>query len=190
MKLDINDDLIHSHFRRELDLIKNPSMKQFTVEALKRAPYYFFTDCPASSSGKYHTPDENGPLGTILHSRRVANVSMEIAKAMGIVTYTDEMVCAALLHDSFKYGENRGPHTVKNHPEIAADMVVDFIKGSAYNEVLTKEQKLVIWGCIMYHMGQWGQGKSKKPLGKFTDHEMCMHLADVVASRNNITINV
>lgn len=189
MKLEITDDLIYSHFNRELGLIANANVKTFTIEALKRVPYYFYTDCPASSSGKYHSADENGPLGTILHSRRVANISMEIAKAMGVGN-TDEMVSAALLHDSWKYGEKRGSHTVKNHPELAANMIVELIKQSEYDALLSKDQKIIIWGCIMFHMGQWGIDKSKKPLTKFTSNEMCMHVADVVASRNNVTIKV
>lgn len=187
--LEITDSLITQHFQKELGYIQNPTLKVFAVEALKKVPYYFFTDCPASSSGKYHAPDENGPLGTILHSKRVAKVVLDIAKSMGL-DKTDEMVCAAILHDSWKYGAKKGAHTVRNHPELAANMVVDLIKTSAYNEVLTKEQKLVIWGCIMFHMGQWGDGKSKKAISKFSDHEMCMHLSDVMASRNYITVNV
>lgn len=187
--LEVTDQLITQHFQKELGYITNPTLKMFTVEALKKVPYYFFTDCPASSTGKYHAPDENGPLGTILHSKRVAKVVLDIAKSMG-VGMVEEMVVAALLHDSWKYGKKKGAHTVRNHPELAANMVVDMIKTSAYNEVLSKEQKIVIWGCIMFHMGQWGEGKSKKALTKFSANEMCIHVADAMASRNYITVNV
>lgn len=50
-------------FLEQLGLIYDETIREFTRLCICAAPDYFFVDCPASSSGKYHPIDELGADG-------------------------------------------------------------------------------------------------------------------------------
>ena len=62
-------------FKNELGLIFNPAIKEFTRLCLIAAPDYIFYDAPSSSSGKYHSVDELGGNGCVIHTKRVFAVA-------------------------------------------------------------------------------------------------------------------
>ena len=179
-------------FRNEIAMIGNDGMVEFAKACIKRFPNYIFTSAPSSSTGKHHPADEFNGHGTILHTKRVVKLIPEIAKGMGIEADVDAMIVAGICHDAFKYGATKAPHTRVDHPAIAADMVADVYKGAfAGADVGPKrEQALITWECVLRHMGPWSKGRAAKPIQEFTRHELCVHTADLIASREWVKVSI
>jgi len=76
-------------FSKELVLIYDPVIKEFTRLCLLHCPEYFFLDCPASSSGKYHSIDELSGDGTVIHTKRVFTVAYDLFVGLGCVKIRD-----------------------------------------------------------------------------------------------------
>jgi hypothetical protein len=98
--------------------IQDPEIREFTKEALSKAPEGFFK-APSSATGKYHPADEVDPDdintsqstkyepygggGLVIHSRRVQVMADKLCDHYGIKgKEKDEMLCAMALHDVMK----------------------------------------------------------------------------------------
>jgi hypothetical protein len=173
-------------FAQELNLIFDESIREFTRLCIISAPDYFFLDCPASSSGKFHPIDELGADGTVLHTKKVITVAYELCTGLGCSEHRDEIMSACLIHDLRKQGINRSGHTTRNHPDLAAKLV-DEVQSAT--RLLSEESYKIIRGCVGYHFGLWSSGDWLKPLDKYTTEELCVYLSDFIASKRPVQVN-
>ena len=152
---------------------------------LSEAPEYFFVDCPASTTGKYHSLDELGPDGTIVHTRKVVAMAVHLCTGLDCEAWRDEIVSVCIIHDLVKLGETRQFHTVKNHPDLAVKLVK---KVQAATKLLTEDSFNVICNGVGYHYGPWSINPWKKPIEEYTIPELCVYVADYIASRRDVDI--
>jgi hypothetical protein len=157
----------------EVELILEDAIRSKTKETfLKACPDYFWIK-PTSSTGKYHSEDEQGDFGNLLHTKRVFITYLMLSRSyleQGLITEF-ERECgksAALLHDMLKYGwpSDNNEHTQSNHDVIGSD--VARVIGGTPPEV---------YDAIHAHNGAWADGKSPE-----NDFEQILHLSDYVAS--------
>jgi len=172
-------------FEEELKLIFDGNVREFTRICVVSAPDYFFTDCPASTTGKYHPIDELGADGTILHTKKVFTTAYALCRAMGCEEYRDQILSACIIHDLRKQGLTRSGHTTKNHPALAADLV-DEVQGAT--QLLDKNSHGIIRNSVGYHYGLWSTKAWFKPLKEYTPEELCVYLSDYVASKREIEV--
>ncbi len=173
-------------FEEELRLIFDDSKKEFTKLCIIAAPDYFFTDCPASTSGKYHPLDELSWDGTIIHTKKVFTVAYTLCRGLGCEDYRDEILAASIIHDLRKQGLKSTGHTTRNHPALAAKLV-DEVQNAT--QLLTDESHTIIRGCVGYHYGPWSTGDWKKDLEHYSSAEMCVYLSDYVASKREVSVD-
>ena len=173
-------------FKKELDLIFDGSIREFTKLCLLKAPDYFFTDCPASSTGKYHPINELGPDGTIIHTKKVVTLAYELCRGLGCEDRRDEIICACVVHDLVKQGWNKTNHTHKMHPVFGAELV-DIVQKDT--QILNEDSYNIIKNCVLFHYGLWSHFSYKKSLDDYTPEELAVYLADYVASKRCVEVN-
>lgn len=182
--LPINKENKIKCFEDELEQFENPYIRTFTRTCISELPDYFFLK-PSTSSGKYHSPDERGNYGLILHTKRVFSVLRALFRMEEYPQIPEVrkeyLMSAALLHDGLKYGsaENQSEHTMFEHPIFAAH----FVKAIGQREGYGPGAEIIA-SYIALHMGQWNQSKySQATLPKPTSIEQkVLHLADYMAS--------
>ena len=160
------------------DNIKNPKIREFTVEFLKAAPEYF-KHVPASSGGRYHPSYCLGEGGLVRHTIAATKIleyilSLDYMKQTFTVLQRDKMISAIMTHDSYKQGLGDTGHTVKEHEVIAKDKINEFL-GVEYSH---------IGQLVLTHMGEWSNNPPKNLA------EFLVHLSDYIASRKDIEVNV
>lgn len=174
-------------FKRGLALISEDNVRNFCIELLNNADDYFFTE-PASSSGKYHPLYALGDGGLMRHSIAVAIFIRHILDCDmfqdGENKFTEHekslLVCGAIVHDIKKYGKVNSGHTVKEHPELAAEYIME----SDYKKFgLTEEDAKFMASAVSAHMGQWGKTKPQ------TNAQKILHIADYLASRKDLSLD-
>jgi hypothetical protein len=173
-------------FEKELELIFDDNIKEFTKLCLVAAPDYFFTDCPASSSGKYHPINELGPDGTILHTKKVFTVAYEFCRGLGCENHRDEILSACIIHDLRKQGLTKSGHTTKNHPDLAAQLVDEVQRDTM---LLEDESHNLIRNMVGYHYGLWSTGRWVKDLSNYSMEELCMYISDYIASKRCVEVD-
>jgi HD superfamily phosphohydrolase YqeK len=173
-------------FEKELELIFDESIREFTRLCLFEAPDYFFVDCPASSSGKYHPISELGPDGTMLHTKKVFTLAYTLCRGLGCEQNRDQILAATIIHDLRKQGLTRTGHTTRNHPGLAADLVDEVQEAT---QLLTKESHTMIKNSVGYHYGPWSHHPWQKPLSEYTAEELCVYVSDYVASKREVEVN-
>lgn len=181
--LEINGQNKIKCFEKELSEISNEQLRIFTAICISELPDYFFTK-PSTSSGKYHSPDERGNYGLILHTKRVFGCLKALFRLEDYSNIPEArkeyLMAAALLHDGLKYGpaENVSTHTMFEHPIFAAH----FVKEIGKREYFVGAE--IIASYIISHMGQWNESKySQTTLPKpSTIEQKVLHLADYMAS--------
>lgn len=173
-------------FRNELDLIFNEGIREFTRLCLVAAPDYFFVDCPASTSGKYHPIDELGADGTILHTKKVATVAFDLCRGLACEDHRDEIISACIIHDLLKQGLTRTGHTTKSHPDLAARLV-ERVHEDTY--ILSNSSYKMIKNCVGFHYGPWSADPWKKDIKEYSKEELCVYLSDYIASKRTITVH-
>lgn len=173
-------------FEEELSLIFDESIREFTRLCVVAAPDYFFTDCPASSTGKYHPVSELGPDGTILHTRKIFTLAYELCRGLDCEQTRDEILSACIIHDLRKQGLTKSGHTTKNHPDLAAQLVEEVQRDTM---LLSDASYKLIRSMVGHHYGLWSYGKWRKPLSDYTPEELCIYIADYVVSKRCVEIN-
>jgi hypothetical protein len=173
-------------FEKELALIIDDSVREFTKLCLLKCPDYVFTNCPASSTGKFHPLDELGWDGTLIHTKKMFTVAYELCKALGCEANRDEILSACIVHDLLKQGVERTGHTVNNHPDLAAELVIKIYKDT---QMLTPKSYSMIKNCVGFHYGLWSTDKWKKDLSEYTAEEMCVYLSDYIASKRFVAVD-
>ena len=173
-------------FEDELKLIFDDDIREFTRLCIVTAPNYFFTDCPASSTGKYHPISELGPDGTILHTKKVFTVAYELCRGLECEYSRDEVLSACIIHDLRKQGLTKSGHTLKNHPDLAAKLVDEVQRDT---KLLSNKSHKLISNMVGYHYGPWSSGRWKKELSKYTPEELCVYLSDYIASKRCVEVH-
>lgn len=169
-------------FSKELALIKDFSIKKFTIECLDEAPDYIFKNCPSSSTGKYHALDEFSPLGNVLHTKRVVSNCKEMARAFALDGKDyDIVISSAILHDMVKQGFEQTGHTVSNHAELGAKLVETVFNKT--KSKISKEDYENIKSCVFFHNGIWTPDIANLSISQFTPHQLCVHMADYSATK-------
>jgi hypothetical protein len=172
-------------FEKELELIFDKSIREFTKLCIMSAPDYAFFDCPSSSSGKHHPVDELCGQGNIIHSKKVFTVAYDLCRGLGCEDDRDSILSACLLHDLVKQGFKKTGHTVSNHPALSGKLV-DQVQEDT--QILDETTYLKIRGCTIFHYGLWTENSYKKPLSKYTMPELCVYLSDYVASKKSLDV--
>lgn len=173
-------------FEEELKLIFDESVREFTRLCIITAPDYFFIDCPASSSGKYHPISELGPDGTMLHTKKIFTLAYELCRGLDCEESRDEILSACIIHDLRKQGLTKSGHTTKNHPDLAAQLVEEVQRDTL---LLSDKSYNLIRNMVGYHYGPWSSGKWRKSLDKYTPEELCLYVSDYVVSKRCVEIN-
>ncbi len=169
------------HFTNELNLITDPSLRDFARWFLMNiAPNYFWT-IGASASGKYHPAFAKGEGGLVRHVKGAMRVLDEL---LDLNTYShmsdlykDYARVAILIHDCFKYG--KGPidkSQYANHGKTCAHMVE-----VAWYEMFQEQAPDLLIMAVESHMGQWHGPEERKP---FSPIDRLVHLADYISSRS------
>jgi len=163
----------YKEFAEELEKIKDEEIRNLTEECLEKSPAHFWYR-PASSTGKYHSPEENEVGGLILHTKRVCAAGEILIDAWMEPINKDVIRSACILHDICKYGTGTSSTrwTLNNHPELGGKFIRE-ITGDKYD----KDKVNTIANAIAYHSGRWGKTFEKK------DENLLVHLADVLATR-------
>ena len=182
----LNEEYTSEVFKEQLELIFDDTIREFARLCICAAPDYFFTDCPASSTGKYHPIDELGADGTILHTKKVFTVAYQLCRGLMCENRRDEILAACLIHDLRKQGIIKTGHTTKNHPALAADLVQEVQEAT---HMLSEESFKRIRNMCGYHYGPWSSGEWKKDLDKYTPEELTVYISDYIASKREIHVD-
>ena len=157
--------------------IVTPAIREMALTLAPMLPEYFW-HCAASSSGKYHPEFDLGEGGTVRHSIMVAACVREMAIAEGRTQEEiDLLVFCGLFHDGIKQGWDNCGHTVFEHPQLAAQLVLDTFPGNAHAVEAAK--------IIASHMGKWNVSKdgTQKLPRPVTGMQKLLSHADMIASR-------
>lgn len=199
-------------FIKELGYIKNPILKEITVNVLDYSPECIKT-IPSSASGKYHPSYSLGEGGLVRHIKAAVGIAhglieTDIFKNIVFGTYDEKIdkhllerlkdcaYVALILHDSFKAFDSDPKHkTVFEHPLVAARM----FKSKAKEYVVENKDKLSdtdkevirtsvvpIYNAIASHMGQWNTAKYAKGVvlpKPESGLDVFVHLVDYLGSR-------
>lgn len=173
-------------FKNELELIFDTHIREFTRLCIISAPDYIFTDCPASSTGKYHPISELGPDGTILHTKKVFTLAYDLCRGLGCEESRDEILSASIIHDLRKQGLNKSGHTTKTHPDLGAKLVQEVQEAT---QILKEKSYRTIRNAVGFHYGPWSTPPWKKPLEDYSPEELCVYLSDYVASKKTVEVH-
>lgn len=173
-------------FKSELAIIRDPKVRQFATLCIYAAPSYVFNDCPSSSSGKYHPLNEMGGDGVVIHTKKVVTTAVELSRGLDCEDSFDAIIAACIIHDLVKQGWKKTGHTLKNHPDLGAQLVE---KVQAQTKILDDNTFNIIRNCVGYHYGPWSIGKWKKPLSNYSREELTVYLSDYVASKRCMEVD-
>ena len=108
-----------------IDCIKNTNIKQQLFIAFDEVPNYFYK-VAASSTGKYHPTYALGEGGLLRHTIAATKIACDIVNLEMFELTSDEkdyIICALLLHDTFKHGVTQGLYTCHNHPLLSSQHI-------------------------------------------------------------------
>lgn len=159
-------------FLEDLAKIKDKDIRKFTKEALEAADENYFT-APASSSGKYHPPEDNGESGLVRHIKKGLVVIEQFARrAVFSETELNIAYSAYILHDSCKDGIVWGEKTDYTHGYIASEWLKQF----KLNDKFAKESLLK---AVRYHMAPWVYRHTPWKQETFTQQQMNENVAEL-----------
>lgn len=191
-------------FSKEIELIKDEDLKQFSIFCIKKVEPYFFK-VPASTSGKYHPTYTLGKGGLVRHTKSAVKIAesileLDFCKQM-FTDYDlshDVIIFSLIFHDCCK--TNGTDHTVFEHPLLASNFIntcyeefIEFYDVKGSKSLLNEEVRMITSG-IRSHMGQWNVSKYEDektvlPV-PITKEQKFIHLCDYLASRKFINMEV
>ena len=159
--------------QREIEKIVSEDIKEFTYQAFAEVDENFWI-APASSSGKYHPPEDNGEGGLVRHVvKGVVVVEQFGRRAKFTLREIDLGISAFLLHDTCKNGVVwTSSNTDYTHGLIAAKWLEKFDLADA----MAKEQ---ILSAVRYHMAPWCYAVSPYDERPYTKQEMNQNLDEL-----------
>ncbi len=160
-----------------VSIIQSPRIRNEVRRQLLAAPKYF-KEIPASTTGMHHPSYTMGYGGLVRHTIAVTKLASHICDLAFLRVgqrQRDQILAACFLHDVCKKGTGDTPDAdgFDIHPKLAADRARD---GS---DDFAKIARL-----ILVHMGQFGNNKPANI------HEFIVHLADYLASRKDVRVDV
>ena len=162
-------------FSHELPKIHDLKARKTVIAMLNAAPEEFWF-APSAFSGKYHSPDEFGLGGQVLHTKRVFYQMMVLLCAEA-PEFTDkemdEHMCAALIHDTLAGSTGSNDHV---------STIVSYYSSHLPQKILDILWWEGICNVATYHMGRW----TPKALGptEWPDNVL-LHYADMIATNSN-----
>lgn len=158
--------------QKEVEKIVSEDIKNFTYDAFAEVDEKFWTS-PASSSGKYHPPEDNGEGGLVRHVvKGVVVVEQYGRRAKFTNRELDMGISAFLLHDTCKNGVVWAGNTDYTHGIIAAKWLEKFDLADS----MAKEQ---ILSAVRYHMAPWCYAVSPYEERPYTKDEMTKNLDEL-----------
>jgi hypothetical protein len=159
--------------QREIEKIVSVDIKEFTYQAFAEVDEHFWT-APASSSGKYHPPEDNGEGGLVRHVVKGVVVVEQFGRRAKFTPREIDMgISAFLLHDTCKNGVVwTSSNTDYTHGLIAAKWLEKFDLADA----MAKEQ---ILSAVRYHMAPWCYAVSPYEERSYTKQEMNQNLDEL-----------
>lgn len=165
----------------EIEYIDDEELREGVIRTFMRGCPDYFWERPSSSSGKYHSVDERGKHGNLIHTKRVFAEYCNLAESwqqLGLLSprEVEEGKVAALLHDMMKYGwpSDQREHTTDSHDEIVA--AVAWHIGELPESIVE---------VLATHMGPWAQGPEPE-----TYTQLLLHTADKSAARASNDIGI
>lgn len=156
----------------ELEKIESNDIRRFTLSALLETDPRFWV-AAASSTGKYHPPEDNGEGGLVRHVVKGVAVIEQFARRARFTQYeTDMAISAFLLHDTCKNGVVWGENTDFTHGLIAAIWLEQF-------ELADKTAKMEIINAVRFHMAPWCYAVSPFENRWFSKEEMVANLDEL-----------
>lgn len=151
--------------QKEIEKISSEDIKDFVYQAFSEVDKKFWIS-PASSSGKYHPPEDNGEGGLVRHVvKGVAVIEQFAVRARFSQRELDIAICAFLLHDTCKDGVVWTGKTDYTHGLIAAKWLEKFNLADA----VVKEE---IINAVHYHMAPWCYAVNPFENRPYTKEEM------------------
>jgi len=191
----IQEDEYLASLLQEIGLIDDEGIKSFVRSLLLKASTFW--EIPSSFSGRYHPPDEHGPGGNALHTKRVVRVAEVISDSYALsIEERDLIIAACLLHDITKGipSEESGMfHYDPMHPYTVNKFVSDCIRhdkeyaNDSHSSTLfiSEENVQSILRLVRCHLGPWSPVPETYPI---TYMDYIVHLADNIASKVHIII--
>lgn len=150
-----------------------PTVREFVYLVLKNTPLPFW-ERASSSTGKYHSVDEHGFEGLVVHTLKVCKVGKVLYESTpGSEWYTVGPAC--ILHDIMKYPTEEHLHTVKEHPRLAANLILQIGEDNNIDSKVVPYIK--ISDAVRSHTGRWAI-----PLPEMID-QWLVHYADNIATK-------
>jgi 23S rRNA maturation-related 3'-5' exoribonuclease YhaM len=167
-------------FIKELNLIKDESLRNILTNILDNDIDSYIFEVPASSTGKYHPKFAQGPGGLVRHTKAMVKVLTVFENARPDLDW-DCIYSAAIMHDCCKFSRGNTTNNYSNHAELIYKLISSKIEIYKDDQsVASKLQK--ISELAKYHMGRFD-----------TDLEICksvmteeswiIHYADMLVSR-------
>lgn len=182
----------------EINLIKDPMLREFIEYCVDESPDYFFT-MPASTTGKHHPSYTLGEGGLIRHTKAAVKIANDLVNLeQNQYLPKDEIISALILHDSIKQGKDESGHTLFEHPILAAEFIEEKFERFEFDVDCGELKELnnqvsIIKRLIKSHMGQWnsdyktGEEVLPKPI---KEDEKFVHMCDYIASRSYLICEV
>lgn len=180
---------MHEKFNKEISYIKDKRIKNSLITMLDKLPDYF-SEVPASSTGKYHPSFSLGEGGLLRHTKAAVRIAYELLNNSSLNNFTqnekDLIIMAITLHDGLKSGLVKSEYTLFDHPILMAN----FIKENKNDLELTSEEINLVCNSVKTHMGPWttnykGEEVLEAPKDKY---QRFVHMCDYLASRKFLDI--
>lgn len=180
--------MFHTELKCLLDEPNEPDVAKLIHAVLLRVapaiPDKFYL-MPASSTGKYHPVTSSGAGGLIVHTKAVFWIAVSILETSVIdVKHPSAVLGATLLHDAWKYNDNKSGFTVRNHAILAVDIIVETLNDSALE--LNRDIETML-RCVKHHNGRFTKEWDGRPM---TAEEQVVHVADYLASRKFLPLSI
>ena len=172
-------------FKRELAKIMDLELRDAT-EKLLDGGYDEFLQWPASSSGKYHPPDEIGPMGMVIHVKRCVAVAPDIARMYGLDRFgQDILIAASIVHDLYKQGrDGKAGHTVKDHMIIINEIINMTFDDLSIDSTARFRPQLA--NACLFHEGTWTPPEAHQLEDGPTIYATAMHTIDMMVTRRSV----
>ena len=180
-------------FRKEFETFESDSgIKEWTADILNSLPEYFW-ECAASSTGKHHNRFQNGEGGNVVHTKMnlaFANEMLQLEhwNSLFDVLTRDMIRSALLLHDGLKYGPNKAPFVLHEHPVLMAE----YIRSEKWDDSIPEFIRSQVADMVARHSGQGVAARNSSTIlpKPQTEAEFFVHLCDYLGSREHLMAEV
>lgn len=177
---------IQTHTDKTLNISQNTiELARIVWLFIERFPNYFW-HIPATSSGKNHNIHAQRQNGLVYHTKATIYVCKELITTYNAFDRAYELLMAALLHDSVKYGSEFDVVKFPMHPFLPEEHFKSLSYITGYTTIIDLIKRHM--GCIS--KGSWTEQTGRMTLKPETTEEIILHTADYIASRKRVFINV